>query len=364
MQISCAETLRIVTFVGDSSVNFKTGFRYHRASPCIIQSPHHSANTVTLPYDKNAAVVVLPAIGGSRLQDASLKAWLSHATLRQASEPSEVLATILGALNRPYPEQGLAALRMWGQTGDRPTIWVAAADPVYLEPRLDHLCMHALGDEAVPAADHRAVFDHLQQTLAEDSGIGFARIGNCGYVRSADPLATATMPALVINGQEPNDFMPAGEAAGDYRGLRSEVEMALHDHEVNTRREAEGLPPINSLWLWGGGMAPEQQTEPHPPLFCAEPLPRGYWLSRTAVTEPWPGTIAACLDASVAGFVAVPDIEPSDIDSVERILADLRAALHAGRISQVKLFSADGIEAVIQPGDRWRFWRRTAALLQ
>jgi len=289
---------------------------------------------------------------------------MSRATLRQASEPKELLATVLGALNRPYPEQGLAALRMWGQTSDRPTVWIAAADPVYLEPRLDHLCLHMLGDDLVPAADHRAVFDHLQLTLAQESGFGFARIGNCGYVRSEDPMATARMPALVVNGQVPNDFMPGGEDAADYRGLRSEVEMALHDHEINLRRQSEGLPPINSLWLWGGGLAPEQQTEPNPPLFCGEPLVRGYWLSRTAVVEPWPGTIKACLEASIAGFVAVPDIEPTDIDTVQAILDELRSALDAGRISQVRLFFADGIEADVAPGDRRRFWRRTSPLLQ
>lgn len=354
----------MVTAVGDSSVNFKTGFRYYRGSPNIIQSSRHSANVVTLPYDKNAAVVVLPAIGGSRLQDAALKSWLSRGTLRQASEPKELLATVLGALNRPYPEQGLGALRMWGQTGDRPTVWIAAADPVYLEPRLDHLCMHALPDDALPGADHRAVFDHLQQTLGDESGIGFARIGNHGYIRAADPLATATMPALVINGQVPNDFLPAGEGASDYRGLRSEIEMALHDHEVNVRRQSEGLPPINSLWLWGGGFAPGQQTEPNPPMFCGEPLLRGYWLSRTAVVERWPGSIAACLEASLAGFVAVPEIDPADVAAIEAIIEELRTALRAERISQVKIFAADGIEAVITPGDRWRIWRRGSSLLE
>ena len=319
---------------------------------------------MSLPYDKNAAVVVLPAIGSSRLQDASLKSWLSRGTLRQASEPKELLATVLDALNRPYPEQGLAALRMWGQTGDRPTVWVAAADPVYLEPRLDHLCLHALDEETISSADHRAVFDHLQQALGTESGVGFARIGNYGYLRAEDPLATATMPALVINGQVPNDFLPTGGGAGDYRGLRSEIEMALHEHEVNMRRQAEGLPPINSLWLWGGGLAPAQQTEPNPPMFCGEPMLRGYWLSRTAVVQPWPGSIDACLEASLAGFVAVPDIAPDDTETVEAIIDELRSALRAERISQVKIFAADGLEAVIRPGDRWRVWRRGSALLE
>ena len=69
-------------------------------------------------------------------------AWLAQSDLTQETGPKELLARIIQETGLPYPEQGFAALRMWGQTGDRPTTWIAAADPVYLEPRLDHLCLH------------------------------------------------------------------------------------------------------------------------------------------------------------------------------------------------------------------------------
>lgn len=326
----------------------------------MIQSSRHSAIAVTLPYDKNAAVVVLPAIGGSRLQDARLKTWLSRAELRQLDQPRELLETILGALSMPYPDEGFAALRMWGQTGDRPTVWIAAADPVYLEPRLDHLCLHSLGGDRVPSSDLSVVVNHLQQTLADDSSYGFARVGDCAYLRSDVPIATADSPSYVIDGQMPNDFMPSGEDSGDYRGLRSEVEMSLHEHELNERREADGMLPINSLWLWGGGYAPEQRTVPHPPLFASNALLRGYWLSNTGVVEHWPGSITSCLEASLAGFVAVPTIETDDVEALQACLHELRTALLSGRLSQLRLFFQDGLEASVLPSHAWRVWRRPA----
>ena len=269
---------------------------------------------------------------------------------------------MLGALNLPYPDDGIAALRMWGQTGDRPTVWVAAADPVYLEPRLDHLCLHALDGDATAMADLRTLLDYLQETLADNERFGFARIGSCGYVRADAPLATAQYPAIVIDQQRPDEFMPSGEESGSYRKLRSEVEMALHDHEVNLRRQSEGLPPINSLWLWGGGFAPEQHTEPHPPLFGDDPLLKGYWLSKTGVVADWPGSIAACLEASLAGFVAVPNAGENDVDWIEPCLHELRAALWSGRVSKLVLIIADGHEIHVQRSNRWRFWRRSPTL--
>ena len=114
---------------------------------------------MTIPYEKTAAVVLLPAVRGGRLKNSALRRWLARADLQQANGPAELLRTIRGPLKLPCPDDGLAALRLWGQTGDRPTVWMAAADPVYLEPRLDHLCLHALSIGGVPNSDLRSLFD-------------------------------------------------------------------------------------------------------------------------------------------------------------------------------------------------------------
>jgi hypothetical protein len=317
---------------------------------------------LTIPYEKTAAVVLLPAVSDGRLKSSALRRWLARAELQAVDKPTELLSTVLGALGLPCPDDGLAALRMWGQTGDRPTVWMAAADPVYLEPRLDHLCLHALDVGGVPNSDLRPLFDHLQDTLVDNKNFGFARVGSCGYLRAAEPIATASLPPYVINGQLPNDYMPGGDEADSYRTLISEVEMALHDHDVNLQRQQDGLPPINCLWIWGGGYAAEQHTEPHPPLFANESLLKGYWLSKTGVVEPWPGTIAKCLEASVAGFVAMtPDDDNPEL--LEHCLRELREALRSGRLSRLTLMFRDGIAADVQKSHAWRIWRRNSILL-
>ena len=215
-------------------------------------------------YDKNAAIVVLPPVSGGRLKDASLRTWLAHSDLSFEAGPRELLDRVIHEIGLPYPDSGFAALRMWGQTGDRPANWIAAADPIYLEPRLDHLCLHALQTTSVGPAQMRALIDHLQRTLGDDSGFGFTRLGNCGYLSAKRPIATASMPAYVIDQQKPDDFLPSGDNAAAHRNLLSEIEMALHEHETNQQRVAYGLQPVNSLWLWGGGMAPEKITRPQP----------------------------------------------------------------------------------------------------
>jgi hypothetical protein len=314
-------------------------------------------------YDKSTAVVVLPAVGGGRLQDQQLKGWLAKSVPLRISGPRELLASILQALKLPGPDSGLAALRLWGQTGDRPTVWIAAAEPVYLEPRLDHLCLHSQGVDAVPISDLQPLFDHLQHSLGEDSDFGFARIGSYGYVRASNPIATASMPAYIVDQQKPDDFMPSGDDAAGYRKLISEVEMALHDHEVNLQRQANGLQPVNSLWLWGGGTAPQQHARPHPPLFANDPLLRGYWYSNTGDVESWSGSITRCLEISDGGFVAVVPESPNDAEHLQACLGELREALGVGRLSRLILMFRDGIKVDIVKQHSFCFWRRSSPLL-
>ena len=319
---------------------------------------------MTASYDKSAAIVVLPPVGGGRLRDPNLRTWLARSDLSVDDQPQELLQRVLNELGKPLPDEGLAALRMWGQTGDRPTAWIAGADPVYLEPRLDFLFLHSLGSRSVPPSDMRPLVDHLQRTLGKDKLLGFARVGSYSYVTAQDPMDTATIPAYAIDQQVPGEYLPIGNESAAHRNLTSEVEMALHDHEVNQRRESEGEPPINSLWIWGGGRAPRRTTEPHPPLFSDDPLLRGYWKSKTGVEERWPGNIAGCVDLALDGFVAVTPGLDADADLLEACLSELLDLLQSKRVSKLVLLFRDGIRAEVRRSHSMRVWRRQHPLLE
>ncbi len=314
-------------------------------------------------YDKSAALVVLPRVAGGRLKDRSLRSWLAKSDFSRVPQDMELLAQLAGELGLPYPDEGLASLRMWGQTGERPTVWIAAADPIYLEPRLDHLCLHDLSKTEIAPRDLRLLIEHLQETLAGDERFGFIRLGQNGYLRAQDPMPTASQPAYVVDQKIPSDYLPSGEDASGFRNLLSEVEMALHDHEVNQRRAAAGLPPVNSLWLWGGGFAPQRTSRSHPTLFCNEPLLLGYWDSANSRAKLWPGSMAECInDQPDAGFVAVTP-EQDDPAFLEDCLRQLRAALSENRVNRLTILFRDGLRADIVRSQRLKFWRRDSKLL-
>ena len=291
--------------------------------------------------------------------------WLSKGRLQAPNAPAEMFTSVLEVIGHPVPSEGLAALRFWGQTGERSGAWIAAADPVHLEPRLDHLCLFALRGDEVSRTDLRDIFDYLQKTLGDDERFAFARLGRLGYLRGKQPMATASVSTAVVDRQPPDEFMPSGDDAATHDQLLSELQMALHDHEVNLNRALRGERTINSLWFWGGGIAPEKETCTIPPLFSDDPLFKGYWESRSGVAESWNGQFEQCLNTAPDGFVAIaPDeLDASPPEVLARCIESARAILRRGDVRKLTLLFRDGLKIETKKYDDYKFGRRVSPFL-
>ncbi len=292
--------------------------------------------------------------------------WLSKGRLNFAAPRKDMLLRVLSVIGQPEPNEGLAALRYWGQTGDRSGAWMAAADPVHLEATMNNLRVHVLRKHEMPAIDLRALFNHLQLTLGSENDFDFARIGSCGYLRGGQHVTTAKVSADIADRCNVDEFMPDNESTAQYHRLLNEMQMALHDHEVNKNRESAGLRAVNSLWLWGGGTAPEKEVRSIPPLFTNDPLFKGYWESCTGVVDKWTGDFDQCLDIAKNGFVAVPpDAHDESRPQVQaNYLKMLRLLLKNGNLEKLTLLFRDGLSVELGQYDMFRFWRTVSPFLQ
>lgn len=77
-----------------------------------------------------------------------------------------------------------------------------------------------------------------------------------------DGMATASLDRVI--GRQVTPWLPDRHAARLLRRLQNEVQMLLYTHAVNDRREAAGLPTVNSFWLSGCGRLPAQPILPTP----------------------------------------------------------------------------------------------------
>ena len=301
-----------------------------------------------------------------RIKRQAHRRWLSKGRLGYAAPREEVLLRVLSVIGQPAPQQGLAALRFWGQTGERAVAWMAAADPVHLEATMNDLRLHALRAQEMPATDLRALFEHLRYTLGSENGVEFASIGSYGYLSGDHHISTSAVSTDIVDRCNADEFMPASEETAKFHRLLGELQMALHEHEVNKNRDAAGARAVNSLWFWGGGTAPEKEVRPILPLFTNDPLFKGYWESCTGIVDKWNGDFDRCLDIAKNGFVAVPpDVHDDSRPEVQADWLDkLRLLLKKGSLNKLTLVFRDGLIVETGKYDSFRFWRTMSPLLQ
>ncbi|MAS82727.1 MAG: hypothetical protein CMF45_08560 [Legionellales bacterium] len=77
------------------------------------------------------------------------------------------------------------------------------------------------------------------------------------YLRIKDDLKIRTAPIDSVVGRDILPFMPSGDGRSNLTQLMNDIQMTLHDSDVNKKREQEKMLPINSLWFWGYGALPK-----------------------------------------------------------------------------------------------------------
>lgn len=139
---------------------------------------------------------------------------------------------------------------------------------------------------------------------------------------------TCASPALVA-ATSVNDWWPQQEAARPWRRLFNELQMLWFDHPVNLARQAQGVPPINGLWLFGG--ARPRQLRASPP-----PASEQHYTALQApfMAQDWGGWLAALAELEAQIF------KPYSRQSAQPVLV---------------LTGRDSI-ATLEPRARWTQW--------
>lgn len=310
--------------------------------------------------DGEAALVMPPACR-SRI-GAMRQRWLSRGRVVEPPVQHAALRATLSAVGAPAAQGGLAALRLWGQTGARPTRWTAAADPVHYETRLRDLVLRSFLPGEVRDDELRALFADLQASLGGDGQLIFCSEGGNGYLQAEAAIPVADVPVAIAAGQTPDRFAPAGQAAAAYRTLQAEIEMVLHASPANQERVARALPAINALWLWGGGLAPQAQDCVLPDLVSDDPLFRGHWLRCGGTVAPWDSDVAAWPGGSVVA-VAPPAMNDTP-GGIAACLDQLHAQLKHGDRQKLTVVFPEGPTVEIFRRDLLKVWRGVSSLFR
>jgi hypothetical protein len=264
-----------------------------------------------------------------------------------------------------------------GEPGDG--YW-ARADPCSLRVTRDAVVPLDSAMFELSRTEAEALVAHLNQHFA-DRGLVFHPLQpERWYVRIEAPWPQVA-PSLSAARGRPVVVRPGAEPdAARSAALANEIQMALHEHPVNEARERRGAPPVNAVWLWGGGRFARPAARPFRRVRTRDPLAAGLALGSGAAVfrpaedaEQWlrasgnEGIELLVLDAlrDPASYGEMADWRQR-LAALERDwFAPLAGALGRGRLGMITLHAigAGGtLDAETTRQDLRRFWRRRRPL--
>lgn len=220
-----------------------------------------------------------------------LEALLARAAQkREAKEAFETTLTgLFGLEQAPF-----GALRLLGETEGqiaRDGHWLCA-DPVHLRFHHERIILADAGAFDLEETEAEALIASLN---AEFADIGEFRMASARrwYLRLTEATDHAAPPLSAMAGKRIDGDL-AGKQSKLARWL-NEVQMFLHGHPVNEKRQAEGKPAVNSLWLWGAGPLPAPADPGFAAVWSTDPLAAGLARASGIPQRPAPNSLDALL---------------------------------------------------------------------
>lgn len=269
------------------------------------------------------------------------------------AEPGEraQLLRYFDLLPRGWP---MAAITRQADAGDAALNAWLRVDPVYVRPDMCGVRLMAWGNLGLSASETEALLQPLRP-LFGDAGFPISAAAPERWFlamprESKFPALTAPADAM---GDNLLAHLPEGPEGRRWRGLLNDAQIILHHHPMNEQRVAAGKLPVNSLWFWGAGVLPDFVSCKAACVLSEEnELIALAKLARVPLTTQETGSTLVDL----RGGRRWPSLESEQLESA---LASLKR-----RYASVLLDFADGAIFRIEPGQRWRLWRRAVAKLE
>jgi len=138
--------------------------------------------------------------------------------------------------------------------------WVKV-DPVQMLPDRDTLVLFPPKTLNIQWAEATALIQAFNLHFEQDKvQIELGEVSpNDWFIRIKQPVDIQSTLLDQVAFQSVANKMPQGNAATYWKQLMNETQMLFYTHPVNEARREQGLPEINSIWVWGEGQLTEAQ---------------------------------------------------------------------------------------------------------
>ncbi len=235
-----------------------------------------------------------------------------------------------------------------GDAGDE--LWLSA-DPAWVQPDMNGVRLLACGRMQLDMDAAQALAEPLRAVFGEAGMQLEISTPDRWHLRLAPEtwLPDFAVPEQAL-GEDLAQHLPQGEQGRRWRVLLNDIQVLLHQHPLNARRQARGQAPVNSLWLWGGGRLPQALSSLRTGVVSDDLLLRA--LAARAGIAQQARTPDAMAAATAGWLIDLQDLPASAIathwwPTLQRMLGRRDVLLHF----------ASGERWWHKPWHRWRFWR-------
>jgi hypothetical protein len=156
----------------------------------------------------------------------------------------------------------------------RPEGYWLRADPVHLRATLRDVFLEPPGTLGLAQQEADALARDIGRHF-QDRGWNLMAVRPERWYLQAPPAQLLTHPTHEVAGRNVYAFLAAGDDAKNWRSTWNELQMFLHRHPVNERRDNEGRLTVNSLWFWGGGTLPGEVKSAWRQVWSDDPIATG-----------------------------------------------------------------------------------------
>ncbi len=276
----------------------------------------------------------------------------------------------------------VAPLTLVTDGGEPASAYWLRCDPVHLRPQRAQLQLVQESATVPTAAEAHALAATLNSHFSAASLV-FQPLRPERWYLALDHVPTLVTHALPdVCGKDINRLLPQGDGLRWHRVL-NEIQMLWHEHPVNAAREARGAPPVNSIWLWGGGVRPAVRGRPFTAVWSDDALAVALAVASDTSVHALPENARPLLDDAAHSkektLAVLPQLRAAaaagDVERWRAVLeffernwfAPLNDALRERRLTDLAIVMPNADECRrydLSRLDSWKFWRASRPLAE
>ena len=260
------------------------------------------------------------------------------------------------------------------ETARTPDGYCLRADPVHLQVDAGGLILFDASTFPFSKEESQALSDSIANFLSQDGWSLNANHTQRWYLCGGNSQQLSTLPLSLVRGKSVGEVLPHGRDASEWLSRCNEIQMLMYSHPVNQQRAAQGLPLVNSLWIWGGGVLADKPGGCYSKVFANDVFVHGLGLRDQAHCEPAPQHAQALLQridkgdrvllvlddcSAAAAYQDFPHWNEAVEGYEQQWFAPLLKALITRQLHSLELFPLNGYRYRMVFRQAWHFWKRS-----